>query len=675
MLNKNILYDGIQADPPASVRLRAGPLQMDFIDGSLRYIRYNEHEVLRRVYVAVRDKNWGTVPAEINLISMDISEKEFNLSFHVEHRQQEIDFVWDGTITGNAQGTLEFHMDGIARSDFLRNRIGFCVLHPADLAGSPCTVRHVDGSEEHTRFPGWICPYQPVQPFCRMSSLAHQVAPGVWADVHFTGEVFEMEDQRNWTDASFKTFGTPLHLPFPVLVQAGTRIQQCVRLELQVEKSVTQVSPSTEPAAVLYSIDPAAAGMPIPEIGLCMAEQETDLNDQELERLRCLRLDHLRVDLPLADPGYPRHLIQAARLAEKLGVSLDIALLFPVEQADSLLPGFRKLLEIIQPAVKTFLVYPQPENLQGSTPVGLALDLVHRYLDNWSSGAQFAPGINYAPGVQFALGIKYAAGTNTDFIFLQRSFPPQEGLDLVTLALHPQAHAFDNASLVETLRTQQNVVASARHLAGDLPVMVSPVTLKPRFNPYATGGTNPQPGALPPRVDVRQVSLFGAGWTAISLKYLSLGGASRLTYYETSGLCGVMQTQSGSPMPEAIPSVPGCVYPLYHVLAALGEFKGGQVLPVDAPQPLVSDAILLRIAHRQRLVIVNFTASEQPVTLAGITSPVQFSTLDETSVLDAMRSPEAFRNRKHLTLEPMGDLIQLRLLPYGIGFVDFDLTD
>ena len=41
-----------------------------------------------------------------------------------------------------------------------------------------------------------------------------------------------MEDQRNWTDASFKTYGTPLELPFPVEVVSGTKIVQTVTLTL-----------------------------------------------------------------------------------------------------------------------------------------------------------------------------------------------------------------------------------------------------------------------------------------------------------------------------------------------------------------------------------------------------------------------------------------------------------
>ena len=46
------------------------------------------------------------------------------------------------------------------------------------------------------------------------------------------GDIFEMEDQRNWSDASFKTYCTPLALPFPVEIDAGTAVTQEVCISL-----------------------------------------------------------------------------------------------------------------------------------------------------------------------------------------------------------------------------------------------------------------------------------------------------------------------------------------------------------------------------------------------------------------------------------------------------------
>jgi hypothetical protein len=44
----------------------------------------------------------------------------------------------------------------------------------------------------------------------------------------FYGDIFETEDQRNWSDSSYKTYSTPLHLPFPALVMEGETMQQQV---------------------------------------------------------------------------------------------------------------------------------------------------------------------------------------------------------------------------------------------------------------------------------------------------------------------------------------------------------------------------------------------------------------------------------------------------------------
>ena len=55
-----------------------------------------------------------------------------------------------------------------------------------------------------------------------MRAISHEVVPGLMAEVRFEGETFEMEDQRNWTDASYKTYCTPLSLPYPVEVKEGT---------------------------------------------------------------------------------------------------------------------------------------------------------------------------------------------------------------------------------------------------------------------------------------------------------------------------------------------------------------------------------------------------------------------------------------------------------------------
>lgn len=92
----------------------------------------------------------------------------------------------------------------------------------------------------------------------------------------------------------------------------------------------------------------------------------------------------------------------------------------------------------------------------------------------------------------------------------------------MTYSVNPQVHAFENIDLVETLLTQAVTVESAHAFSGGLPVMVSPVTLKMRSNPNATGpAQDALPGTLPPSVDSRQMALFGAAWTVGSIRSLA----------------------------------------------------------------------------------------------------------------------------------------------------------
>ena len=227
---------------PSSPRmLRAGPLTMLYDDGDLRYVKLGNHEIVRRVYAAVRDRNWGTVAGIRSAEQHAIGEETFTISYTVEHRQGDIAFDWDCTISGSAEGVVRFRMDGQARTTFLRNRIGLCILHPIDhLAGAACVVEHVDGSQDRTRLPLEISAEQPVEPFSSMRALRYEIVPGVWAELRFTGDIFEIEDQRNWTDASLKTFSTPFHLPVPVEITAGTRVEQEMVLRLHCDANADQ---------------------------------------------------------------------------------------------------------------------------------------------------------------------------------------------------------------------------------------------------------------------------------------------------------------------------------------------------------------------------------------------------------------------------------------------------
>lgn len=676
MGNKNMVYYGSEQDLPEVLALQAGPVKLLYEQGDIRSIRLGNCEIIRRIYVALRDRNWNTVPVAITNLNTRIEPGGFQIEYDAEHRQAEIDFTWHAMLTGWAgdgetraagiiaangihAATITFHLRGVARTTFWRNRIGFCVLHPASLAGQPCRIEHNDGVVEEAHFPVEICALQPVPGLAEMKTIQYPVGPGARAEVEFTGDSFETEDQRNWTDASYKTFSTPLRLPYPVEIKAGTRIEQTILLRVYTQAIPRAPASAQAEEAPRLAVDWLSPGQPMPALGLEMASHGQPLSDKEIARLQALRLQHLRVSLPLPEITFPEKLIRAAREAEQLGVALEVAIQAPA-QAEAQWAELRQCLERLRPRVAAWLCTPLPEIFTGGSPVVEVVQAARRWLGD------------YAPGIPLY------AGTNADLIFLKRSRPPLEIIQGLCYTISPQVHAFDNTSLVETLEIQGTTVAdqraaSAGWLGRELPITVSPITLKLRFNPYATGlSSEPAPGALPAEVDARQLSLFGAGWTAGSYQSLAAAGAARLTYYETTGWRGVMETEAGAPQPKAFPSCPGSVYPLYHVLADIGEFAGGTVAPVQANRPLLVNGLALRQGHRRRLLVFNHTPARQIVRLQGLAEQGRGRILDETNGLPAMQAPEVYRSEASRILPKMG---KLALRPYAVACLDVEQLD
>jgi hypothetical protein len=127
------------------------------LDGvDLRYLRIGDTELVRRVYAAVRDVDWDTVPAAVSGLEVDQADGRFRVEFDARHARREIDFSWHGTITGDESGRVEVVFDGRAEDALPFNRIGICVHHPwRETKGARFRARTPDGELDGT-FPDEI---------------------------------------------------------------------------------------------------------------------------------------------------------------------------------------------------------------------------------------------------------------------------------------------------------------------------------------------------------------------------------------------------------------------------------------------------------------------------------------------------------------------------------------
>jgi D-apionolactonase len=652
-LSRNLLRYGSEASLPEPIILRTGALSLVYEEGGLRSIKLGKHELVRRIYAAVRDRDWGTVPGRLSDLQIETGAEHFHISYSAVHSAGDIHFAWQGTIWGgtdaNGASEISFNLRGQALSSFFKNRIGLCILLPISLAGAACSIEHIGEVFEQASFPLEVDSRQPPPSFSDLVGLDFTDGE-VAAALRFAGDAFELEDQRNWTDASFKIYSTPLRMPYPVEIQAGTPVNQSVSLQVKVGRrgGKSRRTVSKAPARPLMVSIEHRSGVYLPRLGLGCASHDHGLTGLEIERLRALRLDHVRADLRLAEGGYPDALRRAVSEATALGVSLHLGLHFSsAAEIQAFVREYApELLEQSRRNVNLWLVYPTPELYQGGTPLREMLTLAKKHL----RGA-------------------FAAGTDHDLIFLLRNPPPTRDLQLVTFAINPQVHTSDNTSVMETLEAQVHALRRAHQMSGARPVMVSPITLKPRNNPYASPASSTSPSShlkadeLPPQVDSRQMSLFTAAWTVGSLSALVLGGAQSLTYYETTGWRGIMETEAGSPMPELFRSIPGSVFPVYHVFAAAGDFSGGEALAVTSSDPQKVQALGLQKGGRLRVLVANLSPAEQQVRLQGLVNDCRLRLLDELSA----GRPQALAGA---ALPSENCPRDLRLLPYAVAIID-----
>ncbi len=653
-LSPRVLRYGTDAPLPEARVLRAGPWRVTLENGALRYLTLalpagdvDDVEVVRGIYVAVRDHNWATIAPRFTRYDVDERSDSFTVRLTVEHTEREIDFTWESTIEGTADGRLVYEMDGHARSTFRRNRIGFCVLHPMEAAGTRLEVEHPDGRSDSGVFPEAISPHQP---FFDIVAMRQQVAPNAEVEVRFEGDVFEMEDQRNWTDASFKTYCTPLALPYPVEVKAEERVRQRVEIVVRAagagNKPPRHVSKATS-ATVAVGDQPMGV---LPPIGLQVASHGQPLSTRDIDALRRLRLAHLRVNLDLTRPDWETRLHQASAEAHALGAALEIEAVCGDTGAGidalaatlaSKLPGARLARVLVFP--RTGVVTTEP--------------VMRRAREAFRAAR---------------LDVPLGGGTRADFVNANRAQLLVEQMDVFGYAINPQVHAFDNASLVETLAAQAVTVDNARRLVGGRPVAVGPVTLRQRLNPAASGPEpEPAPGQLPDRVDVRQMSLFGAGWTLGSIRRLASAGAASLTYFETTGWLGVMERTEGFAEHPAFPSFAGMLFPVYHVFAAIGVLLATgvpvEVLPVTTTPALAVEALVLRAGNQVLVMVANLTGANQQVKVTGC--PLMGP---EVRLMDEVADELMFRDHRGLrgpiAMGPVPEL-QLDLRPYAVAII------
>jgi hypothetical protein len=615
---------------------------MLFENGSIRYISAGKNEIIRMIYAAVRDKEWLTIKPVITKEIIERLSDSFKIQYTCSYKSAGIDFNADYTIEGKSDNTIIFTLEGKALGSFEKNRIGFCVLHPVEgCAGNLCTVTHSDGGSETAVFPLVISPDQPFTDIKAMQWKTGEVE----CHLEFSGDIFETEDQRNWTDASYKTYSTPLSLPFPVKIEKGQKIYQ--KIVLKVENTGQNL---TEKQAVIHLSFNTASSLPVPEIGIGRSTRNIPLEENEIEILKTINFDHYRCDLYLFYPGWKEIAKRSAEEASELGYSQELVLFFDddYKEQSSAFSNWMAESGIVPRVITIFHKTVQV------TPAYLTeyVTLILR---------------------KAVPEVKICIGTNANFAQLNMDRLVTLQSDLVCYSCHPQEHASDNTTLIENLQALAHTVKGARIFSEGRGVWLSPVNIQRRFNANIENYETPASSdTLPQQVDSRMMSLFGACWTAGSLKYLCESGVSGITYYEAAGERGIIQGDYDSRWPDDFKSGAGMIFPVYHIFKWFLEDKSYRIIRSRSSSPLKVDVLAMLMESKIRFVLINYGHNFQNVTISINTGTLNSFTLETESFSAAASDPDWITT---CNMKEIHDLNNLPLSPFSVTFMEGNFVD
>jgi D-apionolactonase len=584
-----LLLHGDPAPPPEPVELRAGPVTCELEGLDLRYVRVGDREVIRRLHSTVRDPGWGTIPGTADTLDVRAGADSFEVELAVRHEGNGIAFSWTGSFTGDPSGRIEAVLDGRAEHDFTYGRIGVCVLHPlTEMLGRPYRA-HTPGGWISGRLPeligiqGWQddC-WVPLFP--SFDALEVDLGEGIVCRVEFEGDLWETEDHRNWTDASFKTYCTPLSLGGPHHLAAGETIRN--RVTLTVAGAARAATPRPARAQQVSVAIGEPTGTRVPAIGTTLG---ASLSAANVDLLRALGPAHVRLDVDTTRPDWIRPLADALALGP--AAPLELALHTDAGSGDQIeeLSG-----HLAGTAVARVLVMQRGAQISDpdeSTPAPL-IDMVRT---RWRGNLPLL-----------------FAGTDHNFGELNRRRPSLDGVDGLFYSIVAEIHAFDDRSLMEEFPAQHDTVVSAEVIASGLPIAVSPVTLRTRPDDRLQSG----PPFDPASIDPRQASQFGAAWTIGSVAALARAGAASVTYFEAAGPRGLFDGRFDAP--AGFPEPPGPVYPAYRALADAISLGGAAVLDCSIDDDLAVAALAARVdAGSVTILLANLRATATLVAIDG----------------------------------------------------------
>lgn len=499
---------------PDTTRVEHGDFTFDLARAAVRNVRYKNVQIIDLLYTAIRPWDWSTLDPDQHSEDVKVTGDICIITIK-DLFAGALDASTEITISKDNKFTVAYELRGLAEYSVNRWGICFC-LNSADWMGSA-----VKSQGNQYQLPAAISPQRVVdgvtQGLFPASNEMLFTAPDQRSiKVVSTGKVLEAEDQRNWTDNTYKIYSGSLSEPRPFVTSAGSLWQQSVTFE---------IGPPNKPVAdgskiIVKEIDS------LPSIGLQFNTDSLLPLDVLNTALFLLDIDHIRINeesltaQKINTVSTNGLIVEAALLSSHSGDKLH----HEIEHLNKQIPaGSRILIQREGREIVEFGDLPKNQSLSSFIP-----------------------------------------GTDAYLVDLHRN--RYEFGESISYSMVPTVHSSDIETIFKTLYTQRESIQFAQEFLAKQ-VLVSPITFSTRGNPETGHAREQRINFANPEMALRIRTIEGAAWTLGSIFALASAGAYSGTWHELFGEFGIIY-----PDGDAIK-----FSPTFHVLAALGAHHAHEI--------------------------------------------------------------------------------------------------
>lgn len=653
---------GVDLQQESLTTVRNGDYTASFWQGDLRYFDFAAIPIVQRLYGAVRDENWDSVPFVLTEWSLE-RKTEYDVMRFTKHHKSlhgEIDFRWHGTCEIFANGTVIYTMAGAALHSFRYCKIGInCHLALDTFLGKSYVSVGRNGSENGV-VPFEIVPQQNesgrlTAMWPAFSRCEFSVADDLVVDLQFLGTEAEVQDHRNWGDGNLKVFAPPQTDVEKLWIAQGERIWQRAIVKVRSIPAVTSSAGSRfvrqmdrEGATVGTIRDEAAKWAVVQEeskVVITVAEEDyrlpkfgatlddgllsqvelltgeaTDISAAlfseasripEVVVLDALRPDYVLLRLELGSEGSIHRLIAGVVVAEVIGCALDL-IVTAASIAELCIDGLTnclgvKVRSLLGRLLRRVVVLGSPRTLAD---------------ENWVTRDEAVSLVSQQVAGIFGPSVIVGGGTQRFFTELNRVRPQWTDANSISFTLNPQVHSCDTLSLFDNLCGLADIGVMSHRLFGTSYVAIDGLAPIEACKPFSVDVQ--EQGEFSRNAVTREFETVIACWVLGAVKQLGKGGIDCVSLFgETTNCRGLVSRLSDMQIGVSEESLEGALasdwlHPLLGVVKWLGSVGTSSIRSTLSSAGTYADALVVERSDGTEMAVYNGTRHFQEVLLGPL---------------------------------------------------------